>query len=71
MSGSSTVETDGTNTFTTGQTWHADFETRRVELITHNAAGEIVVGYVHETGTALATAAEFAEWVHEEKAAQD
>ena len=70
MPRSSTAEADATSSFTAGQTWHSDFETWQVEVVTHNAAGDTVVGYVHETGTALATEAEFMEWVHEEGAAK-
>ena len=54
--------------YTPGQIWRAPSDTRIIETVTRNANGEQVVGYVGACGTALATEAEFAEWVREEAA---
>ena len=54
--------------FAVGQTWSGASDTRRIEVMTSNARGERVVGYLGESGTALATEFEFRSWVQDEAA---
>ena len=57
--------------FAVGQTWRAVSDDRQIELITQNAEGAALIGYLGEAGTGLATETQFAEWVREEVATQD
>ena len=55
-------------TFAVGQTWQAISDDRQIEVVTHNANGEILIGYQGECGTSLVTETEFAEWIRDEVA---
>ena len=50
-------------TLTPGQTWRTNTTSRTVVTALTNAHGTRLVGYVHPHGTALATEAEFADWI--------